>query len=259
MRKRSIKNSFLEFHFSYLLIAVGYILCGQYLSLIAFSFLVLIHELGHCLMAILFHVKISKVIIYPFGGMTKLKCFVNFSIFKELLIALFGVVFQSFGFLFICFLYKYNFIREYTLNIFSFYHFRMLFFNLLPIYPLDGGKIWQLILQIVFPFRVANMVCVICSLIVICSLFIFHVYVVSYSNVIIFLILFYFLIDFYFKFNYLYSRFLLERYLYCFYFSKIKVIDCYKNMYKGRLHFIRIGNCLIKEKDFLGIYFNKKR
>lgn len=259
MRKRASKNRGIEFHFTYFLVGIGFVLTGNFLSLIAFTFLVLVHEFGHFIMAILFGVKIKKIIIYPFGGMTKLDCLVNFDTTKELLIALSGVIMQTIGYLVICLLGRFHFIREYTLKIFASYHFKILFFNLLPIYPLDGGRIVLLLLQKIFPFRVSNIISVISSFLFIVILVINHVYKVNYSNVIIYYILLFYLIKFFNKRHYYYSRFLLERYLYHFNFHRFKIISNYKYMYKGRLHFIHMGNSLIKEKDFLKIYFNGKR
>ena len=259
MRKRTSKSRGIEFHFTYLLVGVGFVLTGNFLSLVAFTFLILIHEFGHFIMAILCRVKIKKIIIYPFGGMTKLDCFVNFDTTKELLIAFSGVIMQTIGYFIICFLGRFNMVREYTLQVFTFYHFKILFFNLIPIYPLDGGRIVLLLLQKIFPFRVSNMISVISSFLFIAILVINHIYKVNYSNIIIYYILLYYLIKFFNKRHFYYSKFLLERYLYNFNFHRLKIINDYKYMYKDRLHFIHMGNSLIKEKDFLKIYFNGKR
>ena len=146
MRKGKCKGLSLEFHELYLLVSLGYILTGNYLCLIVFTSLILVHEFGHFLMARLFGVKVLKIIIYPFGGWTKLDMFVNFSIARELLIAIAGVIMQFLFYLFLCFLGNMHIIRSDVISLVSFYNSQMIFFNLLPILPLDGGRVLSALL-----------------------------------------------------------------------------------------------------------------
>ena len=256
MRKRANKNSRLEFHYSYLLVALGFILTGNYINLIVFTSLVLIHELGHTLTAILFHIKVKKIIIYPFGGITKLDSMINLNIEKELLIALSGVLLQFIFYLCICLLGKYLIIREYTIKLYSLYNSRIIFFNLLPIYPLDGGRIFNLLISIKIPYRLSNLVTIVSSLIGIITLILCNIYIANYSNIMTYLLLFTYLIKFYKKRKFIYQRFLLERYLYNLEFNKIKIIKNYKNMYKDKKHLIFNKNKYLKEEEILKRIFN---
>ena len=131
----------IEFHYTYIIMTVGFILTGYFLNLIVFTSIILIHELGHYIVAKLENIKPLKIIIYPYGGLTKLDSIINTNINKELKIAIAGVVFQSIYFFITLFLYKHNSIRPYTFNLFYEYHYAIIFFNLLPIYPLDGAII----------------------------------------------------------------------------------------------------------------------
>ena len=64
MRKGTSKSRTLKFHISYLLVGIGFILTGNYLSLMAFTALILIHEIGHSIMAIFLGVNVKEIIVY---------------------------------------------------------------------------------------------------------------------------------------------------------------------------------------------------
>ena len=251
MRKGKCKGLSLEFHEVYLLVSLGYILTGNYLCLIVFTSLILVHEFGHFLMARLFGVKVLKIIIYPFGGWTKLDMFVNFSIARELLIAMAGVIMQFLFYLFLCFLGNMHIIRSDVISLVSFYNSQMIFFNLLPIYPLDGGKIIYLLINYFVPFCISNLIIVISFLLMIFLIIFLNIYSFNYSNIMIYFLLIYYLFQFYRKRKYLLERFLLERYLYSFDFFRFKIIKNYRYMYKDRGHFFKKDGGLLYEKDIL--------
>ena len=93
-RKSSCQKLKFEFHRTYLIMALGFILTGYYLNLIVFTSLILVHELGHYLLAKVNHFNVTKIIIYPYGGMTKIEDMINRDICEELLIATSGIIFQ---------------------------------------------------------------------------------------------------------------------------------------------------------------------
>lgn len=239
----------IEFHYTYLIIAIGFIFTGYFYNLIIFTSLILIHELGHYFMCLKYKVKVNKIIIYPYGGLLKLEDIVNRDIDEELLIAIMGIFFQTMYYTVILILYKNNYIREYIFNIYTMYHYSMLIFNILPIYPLDGFKIFNLILSKVFYYKLANYLSFIISIIMIIIIFIKGINNYSYMMII------FILIDNTYKYykglKYLYNKFILERYLYKYNYNKIKVIDNKNKMYKNKLHIFKIGNKYIKEKDYL--------
>ena len=259
MRKRTNQTSFIEFHSSYLIVAMGFILTGNYLTLVVFSVLILIHEFGHTVMAFLLHVKVKKIIIYPFGGMTVLSSMINLDSVKELLIALAGVMMQMLGYLMICYFGRLGLIRDVTIELFTLYNSRMIFFNLMPIYPLDGGRILQLLLSCFFPYQIANLFITFISFLVLFLLLFLQIYFVNYSNIMVYLLLFTYIIKFYDRRHDLYYRFLMERYLYSFMFDRVKKINNYHYMYKDRKHIIDDGIKKWEEKDFLQYLFHHNK
>lgn len=257
MGKKLFNNKFLkiEFHRTYYFMALGFVLTGHYLNLIIFTSLIIIHELGHYITARLNNFNVEKIIIYPYGGLTKISDMVNRDICEELLIATSGVIIQYLFYLFIFFLYKNFLIREYTYNLYNLYNNQMIFFNLLPIYPLDGGKILNLLLYKYFSFNKANILTILISIIIIFIIVLFSIISNSYSNIMVMILLLAYIYKFYINRKYLYRRFLLERYLYNIEYSKIKVINNINNMYKNKIHLINTNNIYIKEKKYLSTLF----
>ena len=148
MRERSNQNPHLiKVHPSFYIVALGFVLTGYYLNLLIFTSLIIIHELGHFIAAKLCLAKVKKIMIYPYGGKTILEDYINRDIHQEIFIASSGVILQFIYYLFFCFLHQKYFIRTYTINLFTLYNSQIIFFNLLPIYPLDGGKILLLIIE----------------------------------------------------------------------------------------------------------------
>lgn len=247
----------IEFHSSYLLMALGFILTGYYLNLIVFTTLILIHEMGHYLIAKLNHFHVSKIVIYPYGGMTKIEDMLNRDIQEELLIATAGVIFQYAFYLIIVLCNHQGLIRNYTMNLYTLYNNQMIFFNLLPIYPLDGAKILNLLLSKYLYYNLANMVTIIISILLILFLALLNIYQYNYSNLMIFVLLFTYLYQFYRKRKYLYHKFLLERYLYSIQYPKIKIVNNIRKMYKNKTHLFYQNHHYQKEKEVLSSLFKK--
>ena len=74
----------IEFHYTYILIAIGFILTGYFSNLIIFTSIILIHELGHYIIAKMNKLNPERIIIYPFGGITKMNNLVNTSVLSDI-------------------------------------------------------------------------------------------------------------------------------------------------------------------------------
>ena len=247
----------IKFHYTYLLMALGFVLTGYYLNLIVFTSLILVHELGHYLMARLLNFKVDKIIIYPYGGITKLNDLINKNLNYELLIAVSGIIVQSIYFYLIYMLYNSGYIREYTMDMFWMYNMQIIVFNLLPIYPLDGAKIVNILLYKVFNYDISNKITIIISFITIIVIIIVDFYNYSYSNIMILTVLISYLYKFYKKLKYLYNKFLLERYLYNIKYDRVRIINNGNKLYKDSSHLIKLDNKYILEDKYLKEYFNE--
>ena len=198
-----IKINFVTIYFLLILFLCGYLKIGLIIFLI-----VIIHELGHVFFALLFHYKILNITIYPFGGITKINKDLNTPIYKELLIASGGVIFQLILFLIINYLplsmyFKSNFIK---------YNISILFFNLLPIIPLDGSVILNSFLNMIFSYKKSYYIYFIISVIGI-FLYLFTNIWFSLNNYLIISLFVIKTIYAWKNYKFLLNRFLLERYI----------------------------------------------
>ena len=198
-----IKVNFLTIYFLLLLFLCGYVRVG----LIIF-FIVLIHELGHVFFIKLFKYKIESITIYPFGGITKIYKDINTPIKKELLIASGGIILQLILFIIIYLIP----ISDFTKILFYKYNISIIIFNILPIIPLDGSIICTSILNKSFSFKTSYYLSIIISIIGV-ILYLLSNYWFSLNN---YLIVALFIIKIYYaykNYNYIFNKFLLERYL----------------------------------------------
>lgn len=246
------------FHFTYLIIAFGFVITGYFPNLIIFTSIIIIHEFGHYLIAKIIGLNPLKITIYPFGGITKMDNPINTRIEKELIVAISGVLFQSLYYFIILILHKHVFIRDYIFNIYKMYHYNILYFNLLPIYPLDGMIILNLILSKFIPYQVTMKLNIFISVITTIIILKANYYNVNYTTILISTIIIDNLVKYYKNINYLFNRFLLERYLHRLYFSKTKTVNKIANMYKDKYHIIKEKNTYITEKQALFRRFTGK-
>ena len=248
----------IEFHYTYIIIAISFILTGYFPNLIIFTSIIIIHELGHYIIAKKNNLNPQKIIIYPFGGITKLNHLINTSIFKELEVAISGIIFQSIYYVLILILYKNNLLREYIYNIYKNYHYSIFLFNILPIYPLDGSKILNLLLSKYIPYKLVNKLTIIISIITIFLLSVINYYKFNYTTILILTIIIDNIIKYKKEINYLFNKFLLERYLYKITLHKTKKINKIDNMYREKYHIIKENNTYLTEKQVLKRRFKWK-
>ncbi len=222
--------------------------------MIIFS-LIIIHELGHLSASLIFKWNLDKICIYPFGGCVKFNEKLNKPLYEEFLILISGPMTQMLYFLIICVMFDNNLISYRNYLLFKNYNFALLFFNLLPIYPLDGGKILNIVLNYIFPFKKGNKIAVYVS-------FLFIVFILFKSSntnlTCMVLVLFYEVFIYLRRQDYLYNRFLLERYLDKFNFKKVKTIKGFNNFYKDSKHVIKKDNKYVTEKEYLKGRFGVK-
>jgi stage IV sporulation protein FB len=248
----------IEFHYTYIIMAFGLVITGHFVNLIIFTSLIIIHEMGHIIISKILSYKIDKVIIYPYGGFVKLNTKINTKIENDLLVAISGIIMQSIYFGIIFFLYRNGIVREYIYSLFLLYHKSMLIFNLLPIYPLDGAKIVNLILSKYFSFNIANYISIVISLITVVFFLYSDIYENNYSIILVIGVLMQNIYKFYKDISYIYNRFILERYLFKFNYKDKKVIKNINKMYKNREHLFNDKGKLINEKEYISTFFEKK-
>lgn len=124
-----------------------------YVIMILFA---VVHELGHLLMGLMLKMKPERIELMPFGLSISFKVNVqdinkkrgngNQQVFKEILVASAGPLTNL-----IILIFTYVFFGNSNFSSLVIYaNLLILIFNLLPIYPLDGGRILNGILHILF-------------------------------------------------------------------------------------------------------------
>lgn len=248
----------IEFHYTYLIIALGFILTGYFPNLIIFTSIIIIHELGHYTIAKINKLNVEKVIIYPYGGLVKMNNPINTSIKKELAVAISGILFQLIYYLIIIIFHQQGIIRDYIFNLYTMYNTSILTFNILPIHPLDGSKILNLLLSTILPFNLSNKLNIIISIITLILLITINYYQFNYTTILIIGVILDNLIKYHKQLKYIFNKFLLERYIYKLTYNKTKKISKINNMYKEKYHILKENNTYITEKQALSKKFNRK-
>ena len=237
------KNIF-KIHPLFYLTAFICVITANFKNFIIFSSIIIVHELGHIIGAIIFKWKIDRVILLPFGGITIFQENIDKSLKEEFIIAILGPLLQ----LVFYFLYSGN-------SIFNQYNLIILLFNLLPIYPLDGSKIVNILFNEFISFKRSHILTIITSFITLLVVILSIKY-----NLLLYLILLFIVLEIIKeinKHNYYFNRFLLERYLYNNEYSKSKIIDNIKKMKKQTKHIFKINNKYFTEREIIRNLFDK--
>lgn len=246
------------------------ILTGLFRHLVILAAIILIHELGHYIMARFFDWRVRRVVFLPFGGVLEVDEHGNRPFKEEFLVVLFGPIqhlwLLAIGFIF----FHFGVWSSSTFEIFAFYNMMILLFNLLPIWPLDGGKLLFLLLAYVFPFKKAHLLTLCFS--------IFFLFMFAIVSIVVFqiylnmaLILLFLLFSIYTEYRhhyYVFLRFLLERLeqkteakreKFLSVSPNEKVEKVFKAFYKGAHHMIVSRFHVKDERELLEAYFVHKK
>lgn len=200
-------------------------------------------------MAYLLGIKIEEIYIYPLGGISKFNMDLNISMKKELLILINGPLFQHLAYLILLVLLPTK--KE----LITVYHYSILSFNFLPIYPLDGGKLLKLLFNKIISYKSSL------KLIINSSYFVLLIILLmSKKNVNLFImisLLFVLITKEKNKINYIYNKYLLERYLNNYKFKNTKIINNIDNLYRDKSHIINKNNKYYLEKEYLEKMYKK--
>jgi stage IV sporulation protein FB len=236
------KNIF-KIHILFYITALICFLTGFFKQFIIFTSIILIHELGHIIGALIFKWKIEKVILLPFGGITIFNEKIDKSLKEEFIIAILGPLFQIIYFL----IYKDNYI-------FNLYNKIILLFNLIPIYPLDGSKILNILLNKFISYKKSHLITIYISFII---LFILFNYNLSLITLLILLFIFKEVVIDLKKHKYYMNKFFLEKYLYKINYKNKKIIKNINDMKKQTNHIVKNKNKYYFESEILNKIFDK--
>jgi stage IV sporulation protein FB len=131
------------------------IMTGHFYEVLMLFTIVFIHEMGHGMAAHFFHWRIEKIELLPFGGVAQTDEHGNRPLVEECIVILAGpaqhVLLWILGFL----LYRFSILDVEDYHTFVMHNVTILVFNLLPIWPLDGGRLVRVLCSFVYPYKEA--------------------------------------------------------------------------------------------------------
>lgn len=130
---------------------------------------------------------------------------------------------------------------------------------MLPVYPLDGGKLLALILSKLLPYRKCLTFTILISYLMTTVLLCLSFKNIKISSICMFIFLFQKIYHEQDQINYIYEKFILERYLNDYKFKKSKLITSSKDFYRNNRHLIKENDKYYLEKEYLLKKYQKKQ
>lgn len=231
------------------------VLTGLFQEFFIFATLLFVHELGHFLTGYFCGFELDKIYFYPYGGCSKFKTKINVPLWKEFLVLIMGPIMQIICYIVLSFILT----RPGDIMLLQSYHYGILVFNLLPIYPLDGGKFLSILLASWIPYKKSLNLTFLLSSIFLGIYFCLSFFISPiFEGCLMSLLLFSKLREEYKKKYLYYNKFLLERYLEPISFTKRKIIAREEDMYRDHKHLLFYNHRYYSEHEFLENHFQKR-
>ena len=212
-----MQNNYIKFDISFYIITILAIGLGFVDQYIIFVVTILIHELGHLIMAALCRWKLEELKFSGVGGVLRFSGELNKSNTEDILISLGGVLFNLL-FLIVLLSFRDFPMSPVILKKYQYLIFAQLFtisFNLIPLPPLDGNRVLTAVLCYFFPYKFVLKLTAITNFLI---LGIIIIGIMFFSEINQFILILNFLIYSTLKYNrerkYLFQRFLLQKNLY---------------------------------------------
>ncbi len=132
---------------SWLVVGIA-VLTARFEGLLMLFTVVFIHEMGHAAAAAYYKWRIKSIVILPFGGALETEEYGNRSLKEELHVILAGPLQHIWLFGGAYLLYMAGLVDEHSFRTFAYVNGAVCLFNLVPAWPLDGGKLLFLLLSL---------------------------------------------------------------------------------------------------------------
>lgn len=175
-----MKKLKISFDLTIILLFILSLYSGSIIIFLGVLLSILLHELSHLFFLLIFGGKVSSIKFSLFGGMLNVYKRPN-SFIKREIINISGVIinillFHSFSLL--------------KMNILSNYNLCMVIFNLIPIYPLDGYRIIEDVLDLIYEDEFKNHIMSLSSFLINIIFIVITVFIKEYGMLIILCYLF---------------------------------------------------------------------
>lgn len=222
-------------------------------KVILYIFMILsLHEMAHILCAIIFHYPVEKVMVYPFGLSAAIAYIGYGNLIKETIIICAGPFMHVLLPYLFHILYNVGWISAPFLAYLNMMNASILIFNLLPIYPLDGGRLLQVFFGSLLRFQTANKATIFCSIGVILWLYSSHL-LAGFSGTLVLLFLFLQNIETYRKLPMIRQSF--HHYRMHHPVSYDIIMNEKQDLYRGRYNMLHRKQGWMREQDWLRMHF----
>jgi stage IV sporulation protein FB len=187
---------------------------AHFLELSLLLGIIFIHEMGHAFAASFFSWRIKKITLLPFGGVAEMDEHGNRPLKEEAIVVLAGPLQHVWMVLAAYMLLTMAIIPEDLFQTFLHYNLMIFIFNLIPIWPLDGGKLIFLLLSLNKAFPFAHRTTLIFSFLAL-IIFSMIILVTSPLNLNVWIVIAFLFFSLYHEWKqrrFVFMRFLLERY-----------------------------------------------
>lgn len=187
---------------------------ARFYELLLLLFIIFVHEFGHAAAASYFSWRIKKISLLPFGGVAEMDEHGNRPLKEEAIVILAGPAQHIWLVLFAFMLNQLSIFDDAFFRLFLQYNLMIFLFNLLPIWPLDGGKFIFLWFSLKNSFAEALKKALLVSFLSL-ALFTAAILAAEPWNINVWIIVSFLLFSLYHEWKqrrYVFVRFLLERY-----------------------------------------------
>lgn len=246
------------------------IVTGYFQEIITLFVIVVIHELGHVAVARELGWQVSEIQLLPFGGVATVEEAVAAEPIDEIVVALAGP-FMNIAMVFFSLLCWWTGIwtAEWT-HYFAVSNFLIAGFNLLPIWPLDGGRIVQALLCYMLPYRKAALLSLGTSCFFAALMLGLGCYYLQLNAILLAVYLAVINAQAFSRFPYQFIRFLMEKYIRAPELSQLRsvtlapsttAIEATQQMRRGCYHlfYIKGGGLLTEERLLEALLFEHKQ
>lgn len=157
-------------HPLFVLLMLMSVITGYFAELLTLFVIVLIHELGHVVAARCFGWEVIRVELLPFGGVAETDDRGRSTAVQEMVVALAGPLQNAWLALFGLLMEHLGIWESGWGSYFAYANAMIGLFNLLPVLPLDGGKVMQALVSLWLPYYRTLTLCSLVSLVLAISL-----------------------------------------------------------------------------------------
>lgn len=156
-------------------------LTGTFMQMFVIFTIIFWHEMGHYLAARFFKWRITEIMFWVFGGVMKTDEQGNQPIKEDIIVTISGPIQHGIMYIVLLGLSYYNLVPNGVIALAMYYNTLILGFNLLPIYPLDGGKLAFYLLSFLYPYRKAYNIIIGFSIISCLSIILLQIFILPFT------------------------------------------------------------------------------